>query len=1283
MIGARRLLSACICVSPRHADRDRRPQARGIARGRCAGVHDKGHGPTTDVHELLESMVDAGLVVDAAGTILCVNDRAAQLLGYAPDELRGTPLEQLVPAGLRHSHAAQRTNYFQHPRARPMGVGISLSAARKDGTELPVEISLTPVNHGASTLVIASLRTIGAREEWYRTMFERLTVGVVHSDSAGRFLSVNDRFCKLIGYARSDALALDIRRLTHPDDLARTVQARARAVDGMLAEYQLDVRLIAHNGESIWTHIITAIVRHIDGGTPHFISLIQDISAQKQVEERSHESERRFREVTENIREVFWLSDREKRELLYVSPGFRELWGRDPEQLYQSPQLWLDAVHPEDRQRVIAAVHAKQAAGTYDEEYRIARPSGEIRWIRDRAFPIRGADDEVTRIAGVAEDITERKLAIDGLRESERRFREILGNVHLASVMLDENARITYCNDFMLQLSGWRREEVLARNWFELFIPAGKTQEIAGVFAAALADSPSAWHFESEILTRSGERRLLRWNNIVLRLPDGQVAGLAALGEDITERRQAEEMSARMAAIVESSDDAIIGKTLDGIITSWNAGARRLFGYAPEEALGRPIVMLLPPDRLAEEVEILERLRRGERIHHFETVRRRKDGSLVDVSLSISPILDARGQIVGASKIARDITERKRAEVKIRHLNRVYAVLSGINALIVRVRDREELFREACRIAVDAGEFALAWLGIIDPTGEQLRILAWHGVDDDYISRIPLELADPGSPGRGLAGVAVAEGKAIISNDIERDERFLLKSESLQRGIRSTVYIPLSIGGAVAGILGLYSRERDFFDEIEMRLLEELAGDIAFALDHIEKANRVDYLAYYDPLTGLANRSLLIERLNQQILTAQAADEAVALVLADVERFRTVNDSLGRQIGDSLLAQLAERLSRAAGSARSARVSGDVLAVMLPVSAGRVALEQGLTDLWREIFGTPFTVSGTEVRISARAGIALFPTDGANAETLLSCAESALRKAKETGEARVFHAPEMAARSAEKRTLETQLRRALENEEFVLHYQPKLELQSRRIVGAEALLRWQSPELGLVAPMRFIPLLEETGLILEVGAWALARAVLDHHRWMQRGINPPRIAVNVSAVQLRKADFVDTVVAALQEGALQPGIDLEITESLLLENVTATIRKLQELRERGIMIAIDDFGTGYSSLSYLARLPVHALKIDRSFILAMSDDPDTMTLVQTIISLAHSLNLRVIAEGVESEEQAKLLRLLRCDQIQGYLVSHPQPFEQMTALLDGTGSLGAMSNEVAPSSIPK
>src|SRR5207302_2701441 len=252
--------------------------------------------------------------------------------------------------------------------------------------------------------------------------------------------------------------------------------------------------------------------------------------------------------------------------------------------------------------------------------------------------------------------------------------------------------------------------------------------------------------------------------------------------------------------------------------------------------------------------------------------------------------------------------------------------------------------------------------------------------------------------------------------------------------------------------------------------------------------------------------------------------------------------------------------------------------------------------------------------------------------------------------------------------LETKLLGALEKDEFVLYYQPKVDTKTRRIVGLEALLRWKSADFGVVPPAKFIPLMEETGMIIDVGASALQRDALDHRSWIEQGLTPLRVAVNVSPVQLRQQDFVQAVAQAIQKGVTPSGIDLELTESLVMDDVEENIRKLNHVRDLGLRVAIDDFGTGYSSLGYLAKLPVHSLKIDRSFIIAMADDPDTMTLVSTIISLAHSLRLKVVAEGVETEDQAKILRLLRCDEMQGYLISRPVPEGDLRALLVPTGS---------------
>ena len=640
--------------------------------------------------------------------------------------------------------------------------------------------------------------------------------------------------------------------------------------------------------------------------------------------------------------------------------------------------------------------------------------------------------------------------------------------------------------------------------------------------------------------------------------------------------------------------------------------------------------------------------------------------------------LRARAPVGGPAEIAnvarefnRMVESRAAAEARIKNLNRVHAVLSRINALIVRVRVREELFREACRIAVEAGQFRMAWIGVVDRESDQVWPVASDGDVRDFLEIAPLAVHQTLPGGPALTGMAVREKKAVASNDVANDPQRLLKKELAERGINSLAIIPLIVGGEAVGVMALYAAETGFFDAEEMKLLGELADDIAFALAHIETAEKLDYVAYYDVLTGLANRALFNERLTRQLRLA-GREHGLAFVLLDLERFKTVNDSLGRHSGDELLKQVARRLAHCVGDpGRVGRLSGDHFALMIDAGAHPDEVARAVENQIRTCFGEAFRLEGgAELRVSARGGIALSPRDGSDFETLHRNAEAALKKAKASGDRLVFYAGHMTEKVAEKLTLENKMRLALDRNEFVLHYQPKVDLESRRIEGVEALIRWQSPELGLVPPMDFIPLLEETGMILEAGAWAMRRAALDHRGWVERGLAAPRISVNVSAIQLRKPDFVQTVQAALAEDAANPGLDLEITESLVMENIEENIRKLAAVRDLGVSIAVDDFGTGYSSLRYLALLPVQTVKIDRSFIVTMLKEPGTMTLVSMIISLAHSLRLKVVAEGVDSEQQAVILRALQCDQMQGYLVSKPLPLAELSALL-GSRSLPA------------
>jgi EAL domain-containing protein (putative c-di-GMP-specific phosphodiesterase class I) len=339
--------------------------------------------------------------------------------------------------------------------------------------------------------------------------------------------------------------------------------------------------------------------------------------------------------------------------------------------------------------------------------------------------------------------------------------------------------------------------------------------------------------------------------------------------------------------------------------------------------------------------------------------------------------------------------------------------------------------------------------------------------------------------------------------------------------------------------------------------------------------------------------------------------------------------------------------------------------MVMPGLAGAEQIARRNEQRFAQVFGAPFEIGTAKLHVSARIGVAIFPDHAVDAEALLRNAEAALKKAKTAGERYLFYTEDMTARMVERLALENKLRAALENDEFVLHYQPKYEVDGDTIAGLEALIRWQSPDLGLVPPLEFVPLLEETGLIIEVGAWALRRAAFDHRAWLEAKVAAPRVAVNVSAIQLRQRDFVQRVAREIGAGSVPAGIDLEITESVVMADIEASIEKLSALRRLGVGIAIDDFGTGYSSLFYLARLPAQALKIDRSFVATLGD-PTTLKLVETIISLAHSLGLEVIAEGVETQEQANTLRRLRCDQLQGYLFSRPLAAKQVAALFAST-----------------
>ncbi|MBS1230124.1 MAG: response regulator receiver modulated diguanylate cyclase/phosphodiesterase with sensor(s) [Proteobacteria bacterium] len=625
----------------------------------------------------------------------------------------------------------------------------------------------------------------------------------------------------------------------------------------------------------------------------------------------------------------------------------------------------------------------------------------------------------------------------------------------------------------------------------------------------------------------------------------------------------------------------------------------------------------------------------------------------------------------GAVVMHLNITEHKKSERRIAYLNRVYAMLSGINTLIVRVNDRDDLFREACQIAVEAGGFRMALIALVDRDTSTIVPVASAGKDDELLSAIEGLLALSESAKTTMVAQAIREKKSIVSNHSQADSRLTLGKRYAEAGVRSMAIFPLIVAGEAVGVITLYASEIEFFQDEELKLLSELAGDIAFAMDHIDKQDRLLYLAYYDVLTGRPNRVLLYDRLEQGLKAARRNESLLAVIFVDLDNFKRVNDTLGHSIGDTLLREVASRLVLCVRDTDTVgRLGGDEFGIILP----GIGSTEDVAMVARKLIEScarPHVIDGHELFVSASVGITVFPDDATDSENLVRNADTAMYRAKDLGRNTYqFFTVEMNRNTQSKMKLEGDLRHALARSEFLLHYQPKVSCSTGKVTGFEALLRWQHPLRGLVGPMEFIPILEETGLIVPVGEWVLNTACLQAQRWYDDGLGTLSMAVNVSGRQIHLTDLCETVSKALASSGLAPScLELELTESQLMQDVEGIIALLRRLKAMGVRLSVDDFGTGYSSLAYLKRFPIDCLKVDQAFVRDIIADANDVSITRAIITLAHNLQLKVVAEGVETEGQLGLLIANHCDEVQGYYFSRPLPVDEATALLQTGRSL--------------
>ena len=788
-------------------------------------------------------------------------------------------------------------------------------------------------------------------------------------------------------------------------------------------------------------------------------------------------------------------------------------------------------------------------------------------------------------------------------------------------IITDLDGRIEYVNDRFVETTGYAREDALGQH-VDMLNPRPLPESFFDQLRETIASGQS-WKGDLQTRRRDGTVYWERTLIAPIRDAEGKITNYVSIKEDIAALREVmtrlQESESRFRSAMGVMLEGLVIISPDGDYLFVNRSAQESIGA---DLLGRRITDLgteilredgspCPP----EDYPSHRTLRDGCEIRDAVMGLRVQDGTVHWAEINTAPLHMGDDPRWGVVLTFSDVTERRRTE---------------------------EQLKLAFEAIKHSGEGILV-------TNAEHRILSANPAfeamtgyrTDEIIGAEPsvISLAESGPEQE----VALAMREALATSGYWQGE----------------VWNRRRSGEGYPGWLGVSAvQEADNRPMYYIYIFSDIT-------ERKEAQKRIEYLAHHDALTGLPNRLLLCDRVAQAQAQAHRMQSRMALMFLDLDRFKTINDSLGHPVGDALLKEVVERLKGCVRESDTiSRQGGDEFIILLNDVRDGEAIAR-VADKIHQRMAAPIVLGSHTLNTSFSIGIAIYPEDGSDFDTLLQKADTAMYHAKEVGRnSHRFFTEQMNQRVVEHLSLETNLRRALENREFVLHYQPQMDLGEGRIIGVEALIRWNSPKHGLVSPARFIPVAEDSGLIVPIGAWVLNEACRQARAWQDAGLPPMVVAVNLSAVQFKRPELVNTVINALVLSDLDSQwLELELTESILIQDAEATLDTVRRLKSLGIKLSVDDFGTGYSSLTYLKRFAVDKLKIDQSFVRDLVADPDDAAIVRAIIQMAHSLKLKTIAEGVETEELANLLRIFHCDEIQGYWLARPMPAEQMEVFL--------------------
>ncbi len=1017
-------------------------------------------------------------------------------------------------------------------------------------------------------------------------------------------------------------------------------------------------------------------------------ALLHLLEDQQRATAALQQSEQQLRFVTDHAPVLIAQLDSEQR-YTFANQPYAEAFGREVANLIGKH---VREVIGEELYTTTSARIANALAGNvveFEQPNLGILPVGRLAHVR--YVPHRNAAGKVVGLLVAIVDITQRKHAESALRAREAQLSLIFDNigdiVFLIDVGNDNTFHFAAVSLSFLATTGLREDQVVGQP-AENVLPQESQALIFGKYHEAIQNRSTVyWEEVSEFPSgiRAGEITLTPIFDA-----DGHCTQLVGTIHDVSQiRRAMQKIQDSESRLEEAQRLGHLGSWSWDLHTDtliWSDELCRIYGVDPASHVASFADFLdrvHPQDRAAVESLVSAAVQDRQAFRH-ETRIVRPDGEVRTISDQSEVVVDEHDRVVCMFGACLDITARKlaeRIEAERRQILEQVAQNQPLPTILSAIVDNIET-----QIAGTRGSILLL-------REERLWLGASPNLPTDFMQA--LEGAAIG-PAAGTCGTAAFRGETVITEDIASDPTWDGYRElALPHGLRACWSMP--IPASDAGVLGTFAIYRDHPsrpDARDMECMRTACQLAAVAIEHRQQTDMLSHQAQHDALTGLPNRMLFLDRLRQAMAYAQRKQQLVAVLYLDLDRFKIINDTLGHTSGDELLREVAARLGGCLRKSDTlARMGGDEFTVVLtelsdPQDATHVAskLMESLRD--------PVQVGGREFVISVSVGISIYPNDGEDVEVLMTNADVAMYRAKDMGRNNFqWFTDEMNSRAMERLDLEDQLRHALPLHQLSLHYQPQC-TQAGEIRGFEALMRWQHPTLGMVPPDRFIPLAEENGLIVPMGAWAMRTACAQVAAWRNAGHPDLRIAVNVSAVQFRRADWVDSVRQVLHETQLPPeALDIEITESLLLQNVGATAESLEELRQLGVGVAIDDFGTGYSSLSYLHKLPVTILKIDKSFVNGIvegtADFPADAPIIRTIIALAENLRMGVIAEGVETQAQLDQLVSMGCYLLQGYFLHRPLTVEQVDALLGiETGKrLAALaeveSKKLAPAHTPK